>query len=168
MYVFACIREGRFRLKTWLQEGKLVFEADTATKFPKSVVLVVDPKKLPLLPKLCWLKPKKYNQGGYDAVYINKEYQLVRFVQVAKSDKQSFFIHYFKEFLDSLKQREMPHVSLVEIFVVVDKQKIAKFKFSKVVGEGGLADFGWRIGEETENVKRAVLKGVGSWDAIRW
>ncbi|KAE8955184.1 hypothetical protein PR003_g32628, partial [Phytophthora rubi] len=110
MYFFSRIRKG----------GLVVYEGENEVHFPQSIVVVADPKNVPVLPTKCWLKPKKYNQGGYDAVYIDKEEGLVGFVQVAKSDRHSFLIHHFKALLDSLEETALGKVNKLEIFVVIE------------------------------------------------
>ncbi|POM75936.1 Crinkler [Phytophthora palmivora] len=137
-------------------------------KFPKSEIVVVDPKNLPPLPSQCWLKPKKHNQGGYDAVYIDKVKGLVHFVQVTKSDTHSFLMGYFYVMIESLVKREMSEVKKMEIFFVIESQNAPAFKFSTVTGQGLLKAFGWEKDKEIEKLRLVTVDGVDSWDALRW
>ncbi|KAE8882915.1 hypothetical protein PF003_g32855 [Phytophthora fragariae] len=158
MYFFARIRKG----------GLVVYEGENVVEFPQSIVVVVDPTNLPVLPTKCWLKPKRYNQGGYDAVYIDKDEGLERFVQVAKNDRESFLIHHFKVLLDSLEKTALAAVNKLEIFCAIEKQKMPNFAYSTVMGQGHLEKFGWAENEESSKVSRVAIKGVEIWDVLGW
>jgi DNA polymerase III delta prime subunit len=109
-----------------------------------------------------WLKPIKWNQGGYDAIFIDKTSGRVRFVQVTRGDSHSFKIEYFYKFL--LMLRDSPssfEINMIEIVFLVLKGKIATFKISEVCGQGLLADFGWKKGKEKDNVQ---VVGITGWD----
>ncbi|KAL3668590.1 hypothetical protein V7S43_006672 [Phytophthora oleae] len=71
-----------------------VYEESTLQRrnWERSSIVFFDPDKQPIdisldVPK--WLAPVKWNQGGYDAVFINKAAQLVRFVQVTRAESHS-------------------------------------------------------------------------------
>lgn len=68
MYFFACVRKG----------GVTLYDGDKVIRWSHGEFLVVDPWNLPELPTIGWLKPHKYNQGGYDAIYIDRAQKLVR------------------------------------------------------------------------------------------
>jgi hypothetical protein len=107
-----------------------------------------------------WLKPTKWNQGGYDAVYVEKSKSLVRFVQVTGADSHSFKIEYFYGFLFALQNSgEAIEVKCLEIFFVVDWKKRDDFKLSDPSGQGLLTPFGWLPGKEKESVKIVYLRG---------
>jgi len=42
-----------------------------------------------------WLKPERWNQGGYDATFIDQRACLLRFAQVTISHKHDFKSEYF-------------------------------------------------------------------------
>jgi len=48
------------------------------------------------------LKPHHWNQGGYDAVFIDKDEMLIRFVQVTMREKHEFKDQFFNSLLDKL------------------------------------------------------------------
>eukprot|EP00961_Rhodomonas_salina_P225665 3051064-Rhodomonas_salina.1 len=75
--------------------------------------------------KVC-LKPKTWNQGGYDAVLVVKENenQLVRFVQLTKSSCHELKMKYFSECLEALGIHGGDGWT-VEIVFVVDKEILA-------------------------------------------
>jgi hypothetical protein len=143
--------------------------------WPKSAVINFDPTKMsPNTFELSpiWLKPLKWNQGGYDAVYVDKEKNLVRFIQITRSDTHSFKIEYFKGFLENLKQiaseikdRSLIEVKNLEIYFLVPKAKFRgfNFKYSTTTGQGGLATFGkgWEKDNEYKQVK---VRGIQGFD----
>ena len=91
-----------------------------------------------------WLKPQNWNQGGYDAIYIDKSQSLVRFVQVTSGDAHSFKIGFFATFLETLKNSEQSfEIKTLEIVFVVEHSKFATFHLSTITGQGLLAAFGW-------------------------
>mmetsp|Transcript_999 Transcript_999/g.1221 ORF Transcript_999/g.1221 Transcript_999/m.1221 type:complete len:589 (-) Transcript_999:188-1954(-) len=61
-----------------------------------------------------WLVPKKWNQGGYDAVQVINS-DTIRFVQVTRGETHSLKLQYMQRFLND-SQLEMNHVEVV--FVV--------------------------------------------------
>ena len=120
--------------------------------------------KVPTLPDDygVWLKPSKWNQGGYDAIFIDKPGGLVRFVQVTRGDSHSFKIEYFYKFLQMLRDSPSSfEISTLEIVFLVLKGKIANFKISNVSGQGRLAEFGWERGKEKDKVQ---VVGITGWD----
>ncbi|KAE8893361.1 hypothetical protein PF005_g23027 [Phytophthora fragariae] len=69
-----------------------------------------------------WIKPEKWNQGGYDAVMVCKRTQHVRLVQVTSAHKQSFRIEHFYGWLKMLSESpESFEVKTMEIFFVSSK-----------------------------------------------
>lgn len=67
-----------------------------------------------------------FNQGGYDAVYIDEAQGLVHFVQVMCADSHSFHIGYFYKFLKDTQQSSSQsfEVTTFEIFFVVDMKTL--------------------------------------------
>ena len=116
---------------------------------------------IPTFPKdFVWLKPAKWNQGGYDAIYLDKGSGLVRFVQVTRGDSHSLKIEYFHQFLMMLRDSPSSfEIRSLEIVFLVLKGKVDSFKVSAVSGEGLLADFGWNKGDEAEKVDVVAIAG---------
>ncbi|CAM6100826.1 unnamed protein product [Calypogeia fissa] len=55
--------------------------------WPKSTFIDFDPGSIPEVPNVAvWWKPIRWNEGGYDAVYVERNSNLVRFVQVTTFD----------------------------------------------------------------------------------
>ncbi|KAK5670292.1 hypothetical protein QVD99_002991 [Batrachochytrium dendrobatidis] len=68
--------------------------------WPASNVKTLDINAFPALPENngVWFKPNKWNQGGFDAIFLDKGKGLVRFVQVTDGNTHSFKIEYFHSF----------------------------------------------------------------------
>ena len=104
-----------------------------------------------------WLRPYRWNQGGYDAVFVDKTLRTVRFVQVTRGKKHSFKIQHFRKLLDQFGVRE----GHVEIFFLVPVGNIEEFAISEVTGHGCLAAFSpdssferkWKKSEEINFVQ---------------
>jgi hypothetical protein len=131
-------------------------------EWPSSVVKTLT--DFPTLPDDhgVWLKPIKWNHGGFDAIFIDKPGRLVRFVQVTRGDSHSFKIGYFNKFLRMLLDSPSRfEIIALEIVFLVLKEKIVNFKISEVSGQGLLTAFGWKKGEETNNVQ---VVGITGWE----
>ncbi|KUF88009.1 Deoxyribose-phosphate aldolase [Phytophthora nicotianae] len=74
-------------------------------RWEQSDVVFFDPDKYKVSVSLddpTWMAPVKWNQGGYDAVFVNKRENLVRFVQVTRAEKHTFDPTYFVALLNKL------------------------------------------------------------------
>jgi hypothetical protein len=151
MWFFASIHSGGVKLR--LKDGVEDYWTEAAVKTfdPENV-----PKHLP--DEGIWLKPLKWNQGGYDAVYINKSIKVIRFVQVTRGITHPFKIQYFNSLL--WKFAEYFETEKLEIYFLVPEQQVKIFKTSSVVGYGLLAAFqDWKICEEGDQIKIAGVIG---------
>ena len=154
MWFFACLRHGGVKL---LDNSDEEFQT-----WPESNVKTVDITTIPTLPEMngVWFKPSKWNQGGFDAIFLEKRNGLVRFVQVSDGDTHSFKIEYFYSFLRSLSEStETFPVTCLEIFFVVDRKKRSTFVLAEPSGLGLLKPFGWDYGKEKERVKIVYVSG---------
>ncbi|KAF1315760.1 hypothetical protein FI667_g15791, partial [Globisporangium splendens] len=105
-----------------------------------------------------WIKPEKWNQGGYDAIMVSRPTQHVRFVQVTSAHKHSFRIEHFHRWLNMLsKSPGSFEVKTMEIIFVVEQDKLRDFQISTVTGQGLLLAFGWQKNKETERVQLVDL-----------
>ncbi|KAI3655578.1 hypothetical protein MP638_004124 [Amoeboaphelidium occidentale] len=155
-------------LETWFfallcKSGvKLRYKTESVEEeWPESIVELYT--KIPSLPDGgIWLKPLKWNQGGFDAIFIDKTQHFVRFVQITRADSHSFKIEYFHEFLSKLaKSPSSFEITRLEIVFLVLKEKMNVFQISDVSGEGLLVPFGWKKGEEKEMV---TIAGIDGWE----
>jgi hypothetical protein len=104
-----------------------------------------------------WLRPKQWNNGGYDAVYINTKEGQVCFIQLTLATKHSLKLEYFHKFLSHLTKLNPPFaftVKTLKIIFVGQKDNIKDLTIQDVSGEGLLKSFGWSQGKEREKVLR--------------
>ena len=86
-----------------------------------------------------WMKLLKWNQGGYDAVYVEKNKNLVRFVQITRGKMHLFKIEYFYNLFS--KFRDIFEIQTLEIFIVVPKEKMTDLSISTIANDKMLAPF---------------------------
>ena len=154
MWFFASLRHGGVKL---FDNSNEEFQT-----WPESNIKIVDNNSFPSLPENngVWFKPSKWNQGGFDAIFLEKGKGLVKFVQVAGGDTHSFKIEYFRSFLLALGQSPQSfEIKCLEIIFVVDQKKRSTFNLAKPSVPGMLKDFGWKFGEELDKVKIVFIKG---------
>jgi hypothetical protein len=102
-----------------------------------------------------WYKPEKFNQGGYDVVYVDRKKGVTRFVQVSKAKAHSFKIHYFRALLDRFRKHTTHVTKELDICFVIPIDNMKTFEISPVQGMGLLNPFGskWATGSETESAR---------------
>ncbi|POM80720.1 Crinkler (CRN) family protein [Phytophthora palmivora] len=151
MVFFASLRNGGLAL--------VDAAGNTVDTWGQSVIVVTD--GIPALSSAqpVWIKPEKWNQGGYDAIMVCKRTQHVRFVQVTSAHKHSFRINHFYGWLKMLSESpESFEVKTMEIIFVVEQEKLSTFDFSTVTGNGLLVPFGWPKGKETDLVRLVGIR----------
>ena len=103
-----------------------------------------------------WWKPQRWNEGGFDAVYVDKKRGLVRFVQLTVSKHHAFRIECFHHLLQKLSQKIINNELSLEIYFLSPTG--TKFGIYKVTGQGLLHAFrGWEKCKESESVKICTL-----------
>jgi hypothetical protein len=124
----------------------------------KSDVEILDMNSFPDLSEEngVWFKPNKWNQGGFDAVFLDKKSGLVKFVQVTCAKTHTFKTEYFRDFLLALP--ESFRFKRLEIFFVVDHNNRSSFRLANPSKTGILTKFGWNSGEEVQKVKIGFMK----------
>ncbi|CAM6096001.1 unnamed protein product [Calypogeia fissa] len=127
------------------------------TTWPKSTFIDFDPRSITEVPNdAVWWKPIKWNEGGYDAVYVEKNSNLVRFVQVTTAERHSLKLECFHTLMDKLKG--LMETKTVEIYFLFQE----KGRLSQNIGEpkdlsgkGLLEAFsGWERGKEWSHVRK--------------
>jgi hypothetical protein len=164
MWFFASLRKGG--VKFWKKGERGLFHwAEVASV----EILDMDCFQVPDAGGV-WLKPQKWNQGGYDAVLISRTIEepivhqkpkvVVKFVQVTRAEAHSFKIGYFHSFLKVLKDHFV--IDDIEIFFLVEKSNLSTFKIpdSQISGQGLLHEFGWLKYKEKEKLQ---IIGVEGW-----
>ena len=122
--------------------------------WPKCDCMEFNPNTVSGLPSYpIWLKPLRWNEGGYDAVYVDTNKNHTRFVQATRADEHPFKIWYFSNLLT--KFSSIFETKTLEICFVVPIDKVSTFKISPVTGQGLLAAFGdkWSWGKEAESAR---------------
>lgn len=125
----------------------------------KSLVLDFDPERFQdlTLSQPVWLKPLKWNQGGYDAVYVDKEKQMVRFVQITRGEEHSFKIQYFHALLSQMSRVKAGGFEILDLQIcfLVSLDRLHEFKIpnGKISGRGLLKQFKWEKGKELDHVE---------------
>lgn len=128
--------------------------------WPKSVIHMFDPENINIqaIPgKAFWWKPQKWNQGGYDAVYVDLNEKRVRFVQVTSAETHDFKIYYFYVLLCRLADLDLMEIEHLEIYFLFKKGDT--LEISTVTGEGLLTPFGneWGHGKERDSVIKCTV-----------
>jgi KaiC/GvpD/RAD55 family RecA-like ATPase len=149
MWFFASIKKETLKIYDNLDNEEL---------WPSCIVSKFDPENPVIDHSQIWLKPLKWNQGGYDAVYVDKKKNYVKFVQITKGKEHSFKIQYFYSCLE--KFSDLFVTKNVEIYILVTKDNISSFKIGKIQGQGLLTPFNWKKGDEKTQVKIRWMKGM--------
>ncbi|KAJ3089623.1 hypothetical protein HK102_005906 [Quaeritorhiza haematococci] len=147
MWFVASLCNGGF---TFFHDGK-------ADAWPESRVEAVDLERIAKIPNdAVWWKPTSvWIPGGYDAVFLEKEAGLVRFVQISHDATHAFRIEHFRRLLDRLAQ--LMKISRLEICLLSPRSS-DQVQISVVTGEGLLAEFdGWEKGKERNAIKRCFV-----------
>ncbi|KAK1929592.1 hypothetical protein P3T76_014990 [Phytophthora citrophthora] len=153
MVFFASLRNGGLAL--------VDAAGNTVDMWGESVIVVGDGIPALYSAHPVWIKPEKWNQGGYDAIMVCKRTQHVRFVQVTSAHKHSFRIDHFYGWLKMLSESPQSfEVKTMEIIFVVEQDKLSTFNFSTVTGNGLLVPFGWPKGKETDLVRLVGIRGL--------
>jgi hypothetical protein len=149
--------EGWF-LEIWFflclnKDGIKIYDKINKETLIKSDVIYFDQDDPPKdIQKPTWLKPIKWNQGGYDAVYIEnieivkkgKKKINIKFFQITRGIKHSLKIEYFEKLMKKLANYY--ETKTLNIYFIVPFYNINIFKIpnSKVTGQGLLDLFGWK------------------------
>ena len=146
-------------------DGVRLFDAEGKShNWPKGTPTLFDPlnvaEKMNTLKRGGWIQPKKWNQGGYDAVLITKnegtKTHEVTFVQVASGVEHDLKLYYMHALLRRLQS--FLSIGKVEVVFVVPRGNIHQFKIGNLTGT--LVRYGWKKGEEKGKCKIWALDEV--------
>jgi len=147
---------------------------------PKSIVIKFDPRRkfkklwnsagtFTVAKSNVWFQPIDWNQGGYDAFYVDSVNRSVIFVQLARSHQHHFKMHFFDEVLQDLHattdkmKAESQSLSKwkVSVYFVVKRSQLKEFKFSQVEDRERLSQFNskWKQ-PERDLVRVCAMKVV--------
>jgi len=88
--------------------------------------------RLPDTPSSLWLKPVKYNQAGYDGLFLDRDTRLLRFIQVTIQTEHSFKWEHFNTTIRDLdKYLGGDFLKKFEIYFIVPQDKISAFSIPK-------------------------------------
>jgi len=121
--------EAYFFLK--MRAGGVVLHCRNSTEieFPQTKFIPLLPKGAVTIPTPeCWFRPTSDINGGFDAVYVNKQAKLARFSQLARGKSHTFIVRFFRAFLDRLVDCE---IETVDICFVVRHQFLHIFQIIK-------------------------------------
>ena len=116
-----------------------------------------------------WLKPEAETNPGFDLVYVNRPAEMVRFVQLTRSDRHRLNLRPCKRFIDKLSTYK---ISIVEFCFVVNEKNLRSFKVidtkeKPVEGRGELQNYRlasqdqfWNKDEEERQVTVACMDDV--------
>ena len=83
-----------------------------------------------------WMKPLLWNQGGYDAVYINVTSKSVMFVQITQKQKHSFKAHHFQHLLVTIKHMWNLDIKYLDICFLVPSHRAQAFSVEEPTSYG--------------------------------
>ena len=154
----------------WPTRAVKLVGADGATdELPIAPVLAFDPTKRfkksdgRVKGNKCWLQPVVWNQGGYDAVYLDTDKRTVVFVQVARSATPSFNMRVFSDVLGKLKAANMT-IETVEVYCVVKSAQYLKGTMDQMEDRGVLGEFDARWTQPQGNqVKVRAFEVINPW-----
>jgi hypothetical protein len=108
-----------------------------------------------------WFKPIRFNQGGYDAVFVDVSAKLVQVFQITTAKSHTFKIEFFANLMNNIIKSNSDLINCkLEIYYVVESHKIASFKVGAVSGIGSLVKFGWKSGKEFAKIKKVGMEGI--------
>jgi hypothetical protein len=104
-------------------------------------ILLLDLAKPPavLAHSSIWMRPVKWNQGGYDAIFWSNN--TVTFVQVARGKTREFKVEFFEQLLRAFTETLGLQIQHVDIYYVVPHSNVQSFRISEVSGHGLLEPY---------------------------
>ena len=120
-----------------------------------------------------WLKPIKWQQGGYDAVQLNVEKESIIFLQITRSASHSFKTEYFEQLLLQIKHVWGVNIRFLEIYFVVPHLRASDFKIEKPTDSGFFSEYfvpgcdgtiKWDKASELDHVKVCSVDNAQDYD----
>lgn len=106
-----------------------------------------------------WLKPLKWNQGGYDAVYCHTKDKVIYIVQITRATKHTFKVKYFFNLLTSF-EAAFPGIAFdVRIIFAVLEENLQSFQFTSEYEIGNLEKYGIKQNNEDKS-KHIWILGI--------
>lgn len=144
-YFFACVRLGSVKI---FRKGGNDTQFEEWTCMPSTIDTVVDhncPTTAQCLDKT-WLRPALWNQASYDAVFLDRQLNMIRFVQITRKPRHGIDLHILGQLVKNLIKNGVlsrkPNLSTVEVYFLVPR-KLENFTISPLSNPTALSDFGW-------------------------
>ncbi len=159
MFFFAKLKMGGVVLYDSPEQGQVPTiqweEARTILRLDPS-----NPSALTISPaSRIWMRPVKWNQGGYDAIFWSNN--TVTFVQVTRGTTHSFKLEFFSHVLNAFANSIAPRIEAVDVFFVVPRDIVSTFRVSNVSGHGLLQRYrtskGTRWGNSNEQLHVQIV-----------
>ena len=157
MFVFSCLLTSKTKSIEFLNVSKGVKE-----EWPKIDQLkVVDPLAVEFdingVSEGIWYQPKKWNQGGYDAFFIDIPQKFVRFVQITNAVEHDLRLDYMAQVLNTIPKDYK--IDQVEVVFIISKQKAELFEIGDVTGR--LKDHGFGTPDEAKRNCKVLALDYG-------
>lgn len=75
-----------------------------------------------------WLKPIKFNQGGYDSILVDKGEGVIKFIQLTIQTTHTFKFEYYNQAIRSICGRLGESGLTVEVYFIVPRTLMRGFK----------------------------------------
>jgi hypothetical protein len=113
---------------------------------------------------ISWMKPLSEISIGFDAVFVDVDARMARFVQVARGVSHSFKLQGASTFLSKIDCK----IEIVEFCFVIREDLLGKFKIEKdITGQGAFAGMKiagkeefWQSNEEQEHIVRLGMADI--------
>jgi hypothetical protein len=151
-------------------------ESSEAGHFPagSSPFIFFDPEYLTSddCPVREWLRPRKFNQGGFDAVWLEPDANseasgTVIFVQCTTAEKHDAKLHYCKNFIDKARETGIYVATKVEFYFIIPFRHLRFFSIGSIVSPqsfAGLSSSSSVWGRNGDEAKRNLtVRGIRGW-----
>ena len=144
MWFFAKLKASRTHIMRKWAQSRNIFTRWCDTIWECSTLIDFDPEKdvPPIsLTEGTWLRPTKWNQGGFDAVFIEPHKSAVTFAQVIRANEHSFKSHFFKSLLVTIKVVWGIDIKFLDIYFVISKATAQTFQIKQPSEIGLFEDY---------------------------
>ncbi len=118
-------------------------------------------------PSYEWLRPKKYNQGGFDAVYLKPTHEASRegtaiFIQCTIAKSHDAKLRFCRQFIEAAKASGCFNTTKIEYYFVVPILNVNSFSVTCIEYESSIPDMMWAYTKEGVRVGPQV-RGLKNW-----
>ena len=115
-----------------------------------------------------WLPPRRFSQGGFDAVYLGQDGRVI-FVHCTTAKRHDTKLEYCGSFLRLVQQRNILHATQVEFYFVVPDYICNDFRVGDVRGADsfpadGRGGEGLIWGKKRKQIRDGFkIRGISGW-----